>query len=210
MEQSLIEFTQNITVHYPALSYVFFFISAALQILFPPYPGDTVLVIEGYLSSKGLFNTYLIAINAMAATFLSSLLLYHTSYKLGDRIFALSIVNRFFSKDKSRRLTEWFKKYGSIVILISKFVPGIGSLTMIAAGTFKVEPLKAYAAMGAATAVHNSFLVFLGKTTGDNMELIKYLFRRYNIAILSAISVYAVLYICIKLFQKNRQPGENF
>jgi membrane protein DedA with SNARE-associated domain len=53
MEQNLIDFTKDIAMQYPYLAYIFFFISASLQILFPPYPGDTVLVLEGYLSSTG-------------------------------------------------------------------------------------------------------------------------------------------------------------
>jgi len=209
MNQNLIQFTKDIAGQNPAFAYVFFFISAVLQILFPPYPGDTVLILEGYLASKGLFNTYLIALNAIAGTFLSCLLLYHASYTLGDRIFKIPFINKYFPSYKIDKLIEWFKKYGSAAILISKFVPGIGSLTMIVAGTFKVPQLKAYAAMGAASVIHNSFLVFLGKTAGDNIKLIKEIFIKYNIIIIAAALISAGLYWYIKSYIKSREYRKN-
>lgn len=209
MEQSLIDFTNNMAVNHPILAYIFFFISASLQILFPPYPGDTVLVIEGYLSSKGYFNIYMIGLNAVTATFLSCILLYHISYKLGDRVFQISFIKKFFSSNKMGKITQWFSKYGSAAILLSKFVPGIGSLTMIVAGTFKVPGIKAYAAMGTASLIHNSFLLFLGKTTGDNMELIKYMFRRYNIFIVGVIMGTAALYLITRYYQRQKEPKKN-
>lgn len=205
MEENIIQFTKEIAGENPILAYVFFFISAVLQILFPPYPGDTVLVLEGYLASKGFFNTYLIALNAITGTFLSCLSLYHVSYRLGDRIFESAFINKFFSRDKIDRLTEWFKKYGSAAILISKFVPGIGSLTMIVAGTFRVPKLKAYAAMVAASVMHNSLLVLIGKTAGDNVALIKEIFAKYNLIIIAVVLVSAGLYWYMKSYLKSRE-----
>jgi len=205
MEQSLMDFTRNISEQHPMLAFFFFFISAALQILFPPYPGDTVLILEGYLSSKNYFNIYAIAFNAMAATFISCLMLYYISYKLGDSIFNVSFINKYFSRDKIHKLTKWFEKYGSIAILLSKFVPGVGSLTMLVAGTFKVPAVKAYAAMGVATIIHNSFLLFLGKTAGDNMGLIKYTLRKYNIFIISILLLCALAFGYVKLLQKRKE-----
>ena len=109
MEQNLIQFTKDITGQNPAFAYIFFFISSILQILFPPYPGDTVLILGGYLASKGLFNIYLIALNSIAGTFLSCSLLYHASYNLGDRIFKMHFINKYFPSDKIGKLIEWFK-----------------------------------------------------------------------------------------------------
>jgi membrane protein DedA with SNARE-associated domain len=205
MEQNLIDFTKDIAMQYPYLAYIFFFISASLQILFPPYPGDTVLVLEGYLSSTGYFSPYLIALNAMAATFLSCILLYHLAYRLGDRIFEVSIIKKFFSRDKQQKLMDWFKKYGSAAILISKFVPGIGSLTMLVAGTFKVPRIKAYIAMGAATIIHNSFLVIIGRLAGSNMEHIKTIISKYNVVVIIVVFVCAGAYIYARVSRKTRQ-----
>jgi len=205
MEQSIVRFTQEIAELNPVFAYIFFLISAILQILFPPYPGDTVLVFEGYLASKKLYNIYLITFNAITGTFLSCLLLYHISYKLGDRVFDVAFINKYFSRDKVDRLVQWFKKYGSFAIVVSKFIPGIGSLTMIVAGTFKVPRLKAYTAMAVASVLHNSLLVFIGKTAGDNIELIEKLFARYNIIIIIMILILSFSYWYIKAYLKSRE-----
>ncbi|KPU45292.1 hypothetical protein OXPF_11850 [Oxobacter pfennigii] len=210
MEQALIDFTNNISANHPYLAYAFFFISAVLQIMFPPYPGDTVLIIEGYLSSKGFFNFFGITVNAIIATFLSCLFLYHTAYKMGDKIYDIPVIKRYFSKDKLLMLNSWFLKYGSFAILISKFIPGIGSFVMIAAGTFKASRISAYIAMAVAAILHNTMLVLLGRAAGNNMDLIKSMLHRYNVAVAVILIIAAGIYIYVKLSKKTkRQQGES-
>lgn len=207
VEQGIMELTKNIAEQHPHFAYIFFFLSAVLQILFPPYPGDTVLLLEGYLSSKGLFNMYAIVIIAVTATCLSSILLYHISYRMGKRIFSTPFVNTYFSKDRVIKLYKWFRIYGSFAVFLCKFVPGIGSLAVIAAGAFRVPKVKVYGAMTAGAVIHNVSLVLIGSTTGNNMKLIKELFRKYNMLIIAAALIAVSVYGCYKYFRKSKEPG---
>lgn len=210
MEQDLIQLTKNIASQYPHLAYIFFFISASLQILFPPYPGDSVLIIEGYLSSRDYFQVPYIIFNAVLATFLSCVLLYSISYNAGDSVFRIRLFSRYFPQKKVSLFKKWFEKYGAFAIIVSKFVPGTGSLTILAAGTFKVPRFKAYLSMAISSILHNSMLIFIGKIAGDNIDYVKNYIRKYDEVVFFALFIICLAYIYCRLFQKIRQSRDEF
>jgi membrane protein DedA with SNARE-associated domain len=199
MEKEIVEFARNLASNNPLYAYIFFFINAALQILFPPYPGDTILVFEGYLSSQRVLNTFLMLFISLSATYLSSIFLYSISYKFGHSLVANKFVQKNFDIKRIEKLEEWFKKYGSLAIIINKFLPGVGSLTLIAAGLFNLPPIPAFVSIGVATIIHNTALFMAGRLTGDNIILIKTLFKEYNRIIVLAILIIAALYLYVKM-----------
>lgn len=56
----ILEYLKSAALSKPFIIYIFAFLNAALQIYFPPYPGDTITIIQGFLSSKGYLNIYLL------------------------------------------------------------------------------------------------------------------------------------------------------
>lgn len=202
MEQDLIQFTKNIAAHYPHLAYIFFFISASLQILFPPYPGDSVLIMEGYLSSRDCFPLPYLALNAVLSTFLSCVLLYTISYNAGDNVFKIHFISRYISQKSIGLLKKWFKKYGALSIIISKFVPGAGSLTIVVAGTFKVSKFKAYISMAISSILHNIMLLTIGKMAGDNMQYVKSYIKKYDEVVFFVLFFICAFCAYAKMFQK--------
>lgn len=178
MEKLIIDFAQRIVNDNIILSYLFFFVSQSLQILFPPYPGDMVLIIEGYLSEVAHLNIYLVVANAAVSTSLSSIFLYNIGRKKQERILNSKIITFLFATEKINKLYRLFSKLGSPVIIISKFIPGIFSLTVLSAGVFKVRKKFAYIAIIVISFLHNLTLILLGKLVGENWSAI---FRKMNV-----------------------------
>lgn len=178
MEQFIIDLAQNIVKDNLILSYLFFFVSQSLQILFPPYPGDMILVLEGYLSEITDLNLILTLINAVVSTSLSSFLLYNIGRKKQERILKSKVINVLFATEKINKLNKLFKKFGAFMIVISKFIPGIFSLTLLAAGIFRVKKEFAYLSIIIISFLHNGALIILGKFVGENWSI---MFRKLNI-----------------------------
>ncbi len=198
MEGSILSFSEAIAKTNPLLAYGFFFLNSVLQVLFPPYPGDSVVIFQGYLSSKGLLNTPLLIITTNAGTFFSSVLLYIISNRLGEKVVEGKFVKKYFDTNKIYKLENWFNKYGAIAIVINKFIPGIGSLTLIGAGIFKLKFSPAIISIGAASLLHNMVLFMAGRLTGDNMLIIQQFVREYEKLILSGILIISAVYIYFK------------
>lgn len=204
MEKEILAFAKSIAESNPLLAYLFFFINAALQILFPPYPGDSVIVLQGYLSSRHLLSTPLLFLVTLAATYSSSLLMYYISYRLGERILSNRYISRYFNIERISKLEGWFNKYGSAAIIINKFLPGFGTLTLIAAGIFRLPQATAFISIGIASLLHNAALFMAGKLTGENIVLIHQVLDEYKKLILSGILMVSAIYIYVKFLHRKK------
>ncbi|EOD01345.1 DedA family protein [Caldisalinibacter kiritimatiensis] len=180
MENAIIEFAENLVVNNSIGLMIFFFVSQSLQILFPPYPGDMVLILEGYLSSLGNLPVILIIINAICATFLSSILLYHIGKKEKEKILESKLIKWLFNVKIVSNLRTLFSKYGAAAIIISKFIPGVFSITVLCAGIFQVNKKYAYFAILIITTIHHTVLIMLGKVLQENWRTVFLKLNTYN------------------------------
>ncbi len=200
MERILVDFAQKIVMENILLSYLFFFVSQSLQILFPPYPGDMILILEGYLSEIANLNFYFVVANAAASTSLSSILLYNIGRRKQERILHSKIITLLFATEKINKLNRLFSKLGALVIIISKFIPGIFSLTVLSAGVFKVRKRFAYLSIIVISFLHNLTLILLGKLVGENWSIILRKMNVYNrYIIIIAIVVLIIYFILLQL-----------
>lgn len=197
MDRIIIETAQNIAENNLILAFVFFFVSQSLQILFPPYPGDMMLLVSGYLTGITNINIILIIINAVAATTLSSALLYNIGNRKGEKILRSRLIKRVFSTGEPKRLKNLFLKYGFWVIILSRIIPGTFSISILSSGIFKVDAIKIYLSVFIVASIHHSLLVTLGKALGENWVIILHkinVYNKYLIFIIIAILVgYSVL-----------------
>jgi membrane protein DedA with SNARE-associated domain len=205
MERSILAFAESIAKTNPLLAYTFFFLNSVLQVLFPPYPGDSVVIFQGYLSSKGLLSTPLLFLSTYTGAFSSSVFLYLISHRLGEKLVEGRFVKKYFDTKKIYKLENWFNKYGAIAIVINKFIPGIGSLTLIGAGLFKLKALPAVISIGAASLLHNMVLFMAGRLTGNNMLLLQQFVSQYEKLILSVILIISAIYMYFKYMHVKKE-----
>jgi len=203
VEDFIIEFAQNIVAKNILLSYIFFFVSQSLQVLFPPYPGDMILIIEGYLSEEANLNIYIVIANAVISTSLSSIFLYNIGRKKQEKILHSKIVTFLFGTSKITKLSKLFIKFGAIVIILSKFIPGIFSLTILSAGIFKVKKKFAYLSIIIISFFHNLTLILLGKLVRENWSMILRKIDVYNrYIILLVVTMFIIYLIMLQLKKK--------
>lgn len=198
MERELLSFAESIAKTNPLLAYIFFFFNSVLQVTFPPYPGDSVIIFQGYLSSIGLLSPALLFLSTFSGTISSSVFLYMISLKLGKRLINGRFIKKYFDTEKIYNLKNWFDKYGAAAIIINKFIPGIGSLTLISAGLFKLKTLPALLAIVAASLLHNTILFMAGSLTGKNINMLQKFVGDYEKLILSGILIISAIYIYLK------------
>lgn len=202
MEQLIINFAKNIVNENVFLSYLFFFVSQSLQVLFPPYPGDMVLILEGYLSEIAHLNIYFVVTNAILSTSSSSILLYNIGRRKQERILHSKIITMLFATNKIEKLNRIFKKLGAWTIILSKFIPGIFSLTVLSAGVFKVKKRFAYLAIIIISSLHHLTLIILGKKLGENWELIFRKMTEYNKYIIIIGLIALIIYLIMLQLKK--------
>lgn len=202
MEQLVVEFTKEIAINNVILTYVFFFISQALQVIFPPYPGDMILILEGYIIELANFKLVLVTTNAILATFLSSILLYNIGNIKEDRILHSKLINYLFDMKKISKIRNLFDKHGAAFIIFSKFIPGIYSITVLSAGIFKVRKKNAYLGILITNLIHHIVLILLGKKLGENWTIIFYKLNSYSRYIIAIGIIGFIAYLILLKIKK--------
>lgn len=98
-------------------------------------PGDTLLFTAGFLASQGVFG---ISVHALAGLlFLAAITGDSVGYafgrRVGPRIFRKQD-SLLFHQDNLRRAEAFYEKYGSITIVLARFVPLVRTFAPIVAG----------------------------------------------------------------------------
>ncbi|MCX7903744.1 MAG: hypothetical protein N2486_04460 [Caloramator sp.] len=183
----------------PHIAYIYAIFNSFLQVFFPPYPGDTIIALLGYLSYLKILNGGIIFSLVIISTFLSSCLLLYISYNFSNLVKNSFYFQRFFDLKQLENFEKWYKKIGPFFLVISKFVPGINSIVIIASGLFKIDIKSSIISIGIATIIHNSMFFLAGRIAGENINLLKLLIKEYTSYILLG-----VILITLLLFFVNR------
>ena len=183
--------------------YLFLGLGAFLENIFPPAPGDMIVVLGAFLAGAGRLNFILVFITTTAGSLLGFLVLFRLGSYLGRRFF----IERdyfFFKKEYIIRAGNWFKKYGYFIITLNRFFPGIRSVISIAGGIYKLETKKVVYLALISSSLWNIVWMSIGFTLGNNWsaveEKLSYIFARYNMVI---FSLFLVLFIYV-IIRKNR------
>lgn len=207
MEELLIYFIKNVAEKNIQLSYLVFFVSSFLQITFPPYPGDIIIVFQGYISTvSSSFKLVSMLATSICGTLLGAYFVYKLGYLKGDYILDHPWIKQLVSKRKNKA-KKLFDKYGAGAIFFSKFIPGINTIVILLSGIFKIKPIIAYSAFIAAGLVHNTFLILLGKFLGHNIPMIKKILSSFNIIIVSIVGVIGLALIVYNHLKKQKPHG---
>jgi Uncharacterized membrane-associated protein len=189
----------------PWVIYIYFFISALLQITFPPYPGDTVLIFGGYLGSIGVYgHNILIFASYFVGTAISSCLIYIWGYKKGEALLHIKLISKYFPKPSQVKAEKWLLKYGIYIFLISKFIPGLNSIIILLGGILRYNPTLAMSGICFASLVHNLIFFLVGRSIGFNLGNIKKFLSTYNKIVICFFAVVFIAYISYKLYKKHK------
>jgi membrane-associated protein len=100
---------------------------------FFPLPGDSLLFTAGIFATHHFFNVHMLVLVFFSATFLGSLF----GYWIGENLHKLNTrpwFKRFVSEEHLQRVHVFYKKYGIVAILFSRFVPIVRTFAPIGAG----------------------------------------------------------------------------
>ncbi len=132
------------------------FVINFLGATFIPLPSDALNIAA--VSTK-IISPITVFFIATIATTLGSLV----NYFIGSKgIHNLLIAKR--NVEEEQRAEQWFNKYGHWIVLVHPWIPFLGDVMMIVAGTLRMNFTKFLLYAIIAKVVKNTFLVYLGFT----------------------------------------------
>lgn len=186
----------------PHLVFASIFLASYIENIFPPIPGDTILVFGAYLVGRGHLSFSAALITTLLGSVLGFMTLYWVGYRFG-RGFMYSKQQTWFSDKSLRRVEKLFVHWGYGVVLINRFMAGLRSMIGLFAGIGKLKVWKVISLALISSLLWNGTLIWLGSSIGENWEVIGEYLKEYNlvVTILMLIIVSAFLihrYLIVK------------
>jgi membrane protein DedA with SNARE-associated domain len=178
----------------PGWAYLILFLSAFIENIFPPIPGDTVTVIGAYLVGRNILNFWGVFISTTAGSILGFMGIYVFAYWLEWKVIE-KYQPDWISKAHIHKVEKWFKKHGMWVILFNRFLSGVRSVISLVAGLLKLQPVWVFVLGLLSCAVWNGGLIYVGSAIGKNWQEIIEFMNLYNRTVLIVLGVILLGYL---------------
>ena len=189
----------------PGSYWLFILFSSFIENVFPPYPGDIITVLGGYLVGTGKLSLVVMVSSVFSGSILGALVMYFFGKKV---IFFLSSVlkMKIFAKgiedENFKKAEAWFVRNGFATVVFSRFSAGIRFFVSIIAGLTQMNLLLFITAFSIATIIWNSLLIWGGYSLGDNWSKIVYYMRLYNTIVIGIIVTAILAFLVVRRRKK--------
>ena len=168
-----------------------------------PIPEDISLICAGYLAHLGIVDVHNVFFLCLAAVLIGDGLAFGLGRWCGQAVLGWKRTQAHFSARKQRRVRAYFRKYGSKVIFVARFLPGIRFSIFFSAGMLRVRPsiFLVYDTLAALVSV--PALVYLAYYFGDHIDHVVAWTRRSEYGILG-VSIVVMAVVIIKIVRQRR------
>lgn len=206
MTEALEELVESVSHIDPRLTYLILFLSAFLENIMPPVPGDMVVVFSAYLVGRGALSWWPVYVATCAGGTLGFFAMYMIGFHQGRALLTRSgsrLVGRWFPPAMLERAESWLRCYGSWLILANRFLPGIRSVIALTAGLGRMD-WRIVAGLGLVSmGIWNGLLLYAGLLVGQNWSRVLDVLQAYNRIWLILLSL-AALYGCWRWLRRRR------
>ncbi len=180
------------------------FVSAFLEYIFPPYFGDTAILMGYFLAGRGDIPLWLAAAASLAGSIAGALTAYYIGYRLGNAYFFLR------SKWVARRVEKlhgWYGRFGGKLLVINRFLPGLRGVFLYSAGMGRLRFIEVLIYSTISNIAWLILIGYVGLNVGTNWEDVKRIFTAYTrtLGILFMIAFIIIIARRIYIYRKESQ-----
>lgn len=186
-------------------------LSAMIEYLFPPFPGDGITVLGAVLVDAAGWSLWGVLAAVTAGSVAGGLLTYEVGRAvargrrdgwLGRKLSAPAIQTRV------DQVCAYFTRYGAATIVVNRFAPGLRAVVFVAAGLSGLERWRVALWAVVSALLWNGALVGAGALVGHNLDALLGLLRRYTTAASWALALLAVAALARWAWGRRRGPRD--
>jgi membrane-associated protein len=148
---------------YPGMAAIIFIETG---LLFPILPGDSLLVVAGIYSARGLFDVVLLQALLIPAAIAGDAVSYYVGKKTGPKIFNKPR-SRLFRPEHVDKAHAFYERWGGLAIILARFMPIVRTYVPVIAGIAQMpyRRFATYNVIGGAAWISSMTLLgyFLGE-----------------------------------------------
>ena len=172
-----------------------------------PIPEDLSLITAGLLAYEGVANVHKAFLVCLCAVLGGDSLAFLLGRFFGPRVLASRVFRNFFTPKKQIRVRAYFRKYGSKVMFVGRFLPGLRFTIYFSAGILKVRPAVFFVYDSLAALLSVPLLVYAAFYFGKNIEqVIRWAHRsEYGILVIVGVVVALIAFRTVRKRRARRQ-----
>lgn len=189
------------------LGYPGIFILMALESALIPIPSEVIMPFSGFLVSQGQFSLLGIVIAGALGNLVGSWGAYALGYWAHDKIIR-KLVKKYgkfilLTEDEYDSAVKLFSKNGQLFVAISRMLPAVRTVISLPAGVARLNFIKFSLFTFIGCLIWSLILAYIGVKLGENWEMIRPYFRKFDIIIVATTIILFGAYIYYKL-HKNK------
>jgi len=193
----------------PVWIYLILLVIPFVENIFPPSPSDTIVVVCASLIPMGTIGFIPSLILTTIGSEVGFLVLYYLGSQVDKKV-AHSGKFKFLTKDGLIQTEKWYNKYGSGILIVNRFVPGIRPVLAFFAGMSEIKLNKTIILSTISAILWNSMTLCLGIVFGNNVERIDTFLDNFSkITIIVLVAVAVVILIGYLLKKRKSKKSEN-
>ena len=206
MIENILDLFSNLN---PVWIYFALFLFAFIENIFPPSPSDLVIIIGGSLIATDSLHFVPTLLFTTAGSVLGFMSLFLIGSQLDKKIVRAGKI-KFVSVKGLESAENWFGKYGYVVILANRFLPGTRSIISLFAGLSELKFKKTTLFATISALFWNSIVIYLGFIFGRNIHKVDNYISTYSRLILIVTIFIAVAFVVRYLFKKRKKNKIEF
>lgn len=185
-------------------AYLMLFVSAFVENVFPPIPGDTVTLIGAYFVGRGSLSFAGVLLSTTAGSVMGFMTLFLIALKLEKNFIEQGRI-RWINPAQFARVEKLFRRFGYWIIAANRFLSGIRSVISISAGLSRLNATRVALLSFISALVWNGAIIFAGAYIGKSWVELREYIGLYNRVILIALGGAVVVYLVYYLVRKKKK-----
>ena len=186
---------------------VVLFLASMVEYVFPPFPGDLLVVLGASYAVEGHLSWALAFAATSAGAMAGAAIDYGAGRWLAPRLDARATRRGPLSAARLARFVKVYRRYGPLFLVVNRFLPGLRGVVFLSAGAAKLPVGQVLLLGGISVALWNGLLLWAGALLARNLADLVEMFREYSQLALAVLLVGAVVVGAAPLFGRLLRAG---
>lgn len=164
--EALLQLISSVPVE---VTYVLVGVGAAVENVFPPVPSDLAVLAGGILAERGFLRAEIVFLVAWLSNLALALAVYLAAYRYGAGLFSTRWGHWLLRPAQLRRMSDFYDEYGTITVLVSRFLPVFRVLVPAFAGISRLGFWRTAIPLMLASAAWYALLIWVGAIFSRNL-----------------------------------------
>lgn len=184
---------------------VILFGASFVEYVFPPFPGDTIVLLGAWYAAHGALSWPAAFTAVTAGAVAGAWVDWRAGRALAPALEARASVRGPLDAARLARFDAAYRKYGGLLLVANRFLPGIRAFLFIAAGAARLPLGRVLLLGGVSAALWNALLLAVGALVAKNAGEMAALFERYTTAVWFVLAALALAGVAVHLVRRGRR-----